>query len=187
MNSENNYNNSNSTMNANNDNTEYRQEAGNPRQETNTERPSTNYESGNQNLNQNDNRQKKDRVPSKGIAGFMESNFGADKTTTSTFEKSQGEKFGANFDDTGDKLKENYGDSKSQIESAGDAKASGSARHGEHTTEGNRGNKAGAGANASQGKGHETGTHKEGFGQKLKHRAEGRLIGHKYQLTLASS
>ena len=128
--------------------------------------------------NNNDADQKNDK--SKGIAGVMESNFGADKTTTSTFEKSQGEKFGANFDETGERLKGKF--SVPENKAAGDAKASGSGRPGagsargrEHATDGKQHNNPRTGESQAN-KGHETDTHKDGFGHKLKHRAEGRVF-----------
>lgn len=94
-----------------------------------------------------------DHVPTKGTAGVMESNFGSDHTTTSTFEKSQGEKFGEKFDDTGDLIKGRFSVSEESTKPGGDAKASGSG--------------------ASHDKGHKTDDHKERFGEKIKHKAEG--------------
>jgi hypothetical protein len=155
MDSENNYNNS--------ENTGYQQEAGSHQNETNPERLSVNNEP--QSRDADNDTGNKDRTPSKGVAGVMGSNFGSDKTTTSTFEKSQGEKFGANFDDNGARLKEKFGEFENQ--SAGDVKASGSGA----TRDGKQSNKD---THSSHTKGNETGTHKDGFGQKFKHRAEGR-------------
>ncbi|EED19606.1 hypothetical protein TSTA_028880 [Talaromyces stipitatus ATCC 10500] len=117
---------------------------------------------------------RKESMPKTGVAGVIASNFGADKTTTSTFEKSQGEKFGANFDETGEKLREKLGNLDSQ--------ASGSATGGgEYTMGGQQGNKAGIDTNVPHGS--HNGTHKEGFGHKMMGKAEGMMHLHHHDKT----
>lgn len=109
---------------------------------------------------QDKNQQTEGGVSTKGVAGVMESNFGSDKTTTSTFEKSQGEKYGEKFDETGAQIKGKF--SVSEQGSGSDAQATGS----------------GAGGKQDSKSGHDTDTNKEGFGQKIKHKAEGMFHGH---------
>lgn len=112
----------------------------------------------------------KDNVPKKGIAGVINSNFGADKTTTSTFEKSQGEKYGEGFDETGAQLKGRFSVDES-------AAASGSATGGgEYAMGGKQGDKAGKNTNVPREHGSHNGTQKEGFGHKIMGKAEGMFL-----------
>lgn len=109
----------------------------------------------------------KDGVPKKGIAGVIHSNFGADKTTTSTFEKSQGEKYGEGFDETGAQLKGRFSVDES-------AAASGSATGGgQYSMGGKQGDKAGKDTNVPKEHGSHNGTQKESFGHRIMDKAGG--------------
>lgn len=113
-----------------------------------------------------------DDVPKKGIAGVIHSNFGADKTTTSTFEKSQGEKYGENFDETGAQIKGRFSVDET-------AAASGSATGGgDYSMGGKQGANAGMDTNMPN---KHDGTQKESFGQKLKDKAEGMMHRHHHE------
>ncbi|RAO64745.1 uncharacterized protein BHQ10_000757 [Talaromyces amestolkiae] len=116
-----------------------------------------------------------DDVPKKGVAGVIHSNFGADKTTTSTFEKSQGEKYGENFDETGAKIKGRF----SVDESAAASGSGGATGGGEYSMGGKQGAKAGKDTNVPSEHGsHGSGTQKESFGHKLMDKAEGIMHRH---------
>lgn len=135
-------------------------------------------EGGNRNTeNRDSNTSGKDGVPKKGIAGVINSNFGADKTTTSTFEKSQGEKYGEGFDETGAQLKGRFSVDES-------AAASGSATGGgEYAMGGKQGGKAGKDTNVPSGHGSHNGAQKESFGHKLMGKAEGMFLLNTWSIT----
>ncbi|KUL91851.1 hypothetical protein ZTR_01020 [Talaromyces verruculosus] len=130
-----------------------------------------------ENRDSNTSETDKDGVPKKGIAGVINSNFGADKTTTSTFEKSQGEKYGEGFDETGAQLKGRFSVDES-------AAASGSATGGgEYAMGGKQGGKAGKDTNVPSGHGSHNGAQKESFGHKLMGKAEGIMHRHHHDKT----
>jgi hypothetical protein len=141
-----------------------------PRESVNRDVENRDFETRDtENRDSNANETNKDSVPKKGIAGVFESNFGADKTTTSTFEKSQGEKYGEEFDETGQKLKGRF----SVDETNAGASGSGATGGGEYTMGGKQGDKAGNDTNVPGKHGSHNGTQKEGFGHKFIEKAEG--------------
>lgn len=110
--------------------------------------------------------------PKKGVAGIIESNFGADKTTTSTFEKSQGEKYGEGFDETGAQLKGRF-----SVDESAEASGSGNAAGGgDYAMGGKQGSKAGKDTNVPSEHGSHNGSQKEGFGHKIVDKAEGKFL-----------
>lgn len=145
------------------------------------DRESDNRDTENRDSNRDTNTSEtdKDGVPKKGIAGVIHSNFGADKTTTSTFEKSQGEKYGEGFDETGAKLKGRF----SVDESAGASGSGGAAGGGEYTMGGKQGGKAGKDTNVPSKHGSHKGTQKESFGHKIMGKAEGIMHRHHHDKT----
>ncbi|KAF3405621.1 hypothetical protein DPV78_002724 [Talaromyces pinophilus] len=129
------------------------------------------------NRDSNASKTDKDGVPKKGIAGVIKSNFGADKTTTSTFEKSQGEKYGEGFDETGAQLKGRFSVDES-------AAASGSATGGgEYAMGGKQGGKAGKDTNVPSAHGSHNGAQKESFGHRILGKAEGLMHRHHHDKT----
>lgn len=110
--------------------------------------------------------------PKKGVAGIIESNFGADKTTTSTFEKSQGEKYGEGFDETGAQLKGRF-----SVDESAEASGSGNAAGGgDYAMGGKQGSKAGKDTNVPSEHGSHNSSQKEGFGHKIVDKAEGMFL-----------
>jgi hypothetical protein len=121
------------------------------------------YESRNRDSNTDET--DKDGVPKKGIAGVIHSKYGGEKTTTSTFEKSQGEKYGEGFDETGAQLQGRFSVDES-------AAASGSGG-GEYAMGGKQGVKAGRDTNVLREHGSHNGSLKESFGHRLMDKAGG--------------
>ncbi|CRG86358.1 hypothetical protein PISL3812_03363 [Talaromyces islandicus] len=132
--------------------------------------------------------------PSKGAAGVMESSFGAENTTTSTFEKSQGQSFGHGFDqsrqkprqDTGvdrgqqsDRRQADHSQTKTGAAAGGSAYAAGQNKGSKNEAERTSDSFATENKRSSG----DSSGHKEGLGQKLVNKAEGLLHhGHKGEI-----
>uniref|UniRef100_A0A093UQN1 Uncharacterized protein n=1 Tax=Talaromyces marneffei PM1 TaxID=1077442 RepID=A0A093UQN1_TALMA len=103
----------------------------------------------------------------RGIAGVFPSTFGGDKTTTSTFEKSQGERYGEGFDETGALLKGKF-----SRDDPPNNQASGSGG-GENTTSASQNGKTAKDTNVPSKHSPHNGNHQEGLGHKIIDKAEG--------------
>jgi hypothetical protein len=126
----------------------------------------------------NDGPNTEPREPSGGSAGVMQSSFGGENTTTSTFEKSQGESYGRGFDGSGEKVKEDFGfdggqeTTRHQNQAGTGAGGSGYSARQDQGSRNDGNNFATEGSSGHSG--HSSG-HKQGLGQKLAEKAEGKL------------
>lgn len=132
--------------------------------------------------NDNDAPDTEPREPSGGSAGVMQSSFGAENTTTSTFEKSQGENFGHGFDGSGQKAKEDFGfdDSQEQGRRQNDTgAAAGGSGYSAGQEQGYRNDARGTNDNfatdESTRSSEHSSSHKQGLKEKLVNKAEGKV------------
>ncbi|KAH8695277.1 hypothetical protein BGW36DRAFT_199796 [Talaromyces proteolyticus] len=132
------------------------------------------------------------REATAGHAGVMGATFGADHTSTSTFEKSQGRRYGEGFDQSGNKFEQELGGQgrdghhRRENETERGAAAGGSGYDNADRQEyGNRSDNTtdtiASGETGSSNNSHESGkssdhSHKEGLGQKFKEKAESKFF-----------